>query len=232
MTRRALQQQWLPTKQVIIPFIGPSGRATFPTGAWDIWAPAFSWNTLQGRTPTCWFELHRRDWYTQPKTWRREYGLWLQTQVERPVVMWEKDHSVLRSVEYPLADVLAAHPAPGPLHGPFDWLMALALCLNAHEIAVWGVDYDDLHEKLYQQPGAAYWVGYARGCGITVPLSPGCTLLDTPMPPAQRYGQDYPPWPAGHHPDDYPCQYQEARKVSFIETTQSVVRPYDVLPLS
>ena len=212
MTRIDWRSQWLSTGRVLIPFIGPSGRAPFPTGEWDLWVPSFSWQSLQGRTPTCWVELHQPCWYTQPKTWRQDYERWLTTHVDRPVIMWRTDPMIPRSVEYPLAYVRTAHPAPLAMRGTVDWLIALAICLDAQEIALWGVDYDSLHEKLYQQSGAAYWVGYARGCGIDVTMSPGCTLFDTPMPRDLHYGPDYPPWPEGHHPDVYPTQSPGAFK--------------------
>ena len=196
---------YAPTGRVLIPFLGTSGRVGWPAGQWDIWAPVFSWMLLGRRRPRLWVELHRREWWTQPKTWRKDYLRWLTSQRARPILMQRTYRRVPASVAYPKAWIQAQFPDM-PFHGTFDWLMALAIALQVKEIAAWGVDYDSSHEEIYQKVGAACWVGFARGRGIRVTLSPGSPLLSNPLPDAQTYGYDYPPWPKGHHPHDWPAE--------------------------
>ena len=198
-----MRQQWMPTGRVLIPFLGPSGHAEWPAGSWDIWAPVFTWQLLGRRRPRLWVELHRQVWWRQPKTWRRGYLRWLHTYRARPILMQHQWREVPASVRYPRARALREFPS-APFQGTFDWLMALAILLDAKQIAVWGVDYDTAHEMVYQRSGAAYWVGMALGRGITVQFSPCSFLLSTPMPSTKTYGYDYPPWPPGHHPKDWP----------------------------
>ena len=176
---------------------------SWPAGHWDIWAPVFTWMLLKRRRPRLWVELHRSIWWHQKKTWRQGYTQWLMRQKARPVLMQHRYAAVPRSVMYPKGAITAAFPG-APFHGTVDWLMALAIWLQVKEIAVWGVDYASSHEEVYQKVGAAYWVGVARGRGIQVRLSPQCPLLSNPMPDTQTYGYDYPPWPRGHHPKDWP----------------------------
>ena len=196
---------WAPSGRVLIPFLGHSGREPWPPGSWDVWAPVFSWKLLGRRRPRLWVELHRREWWMQPKVWRKDYLRWLRAYRARPILMQQHYRSVPASVRYPKA--LIRREFPGlPLHGTFDWLMALAIVCEVQEIAVWGVDYDSSHEELYQKVGAACWIGVARGRGIRVHISPGSELLRNPMPESQTYGYDYPPWPPGHHPHAWPAE--------------------------
>ena len=191
-----MQRAWAPTGRVLIPFLGATSQGPFPSGACDIWAPAFSWRLLGRRRPRLWVELHRREWWRPRKTWRPNYQGGLHTQRARPILMQQHWQDVPASVRYPYALIRAEFPG-APFHGTFDWLMALAILLTVTEIVIWGVDYDSTHEEIYQKVGAAYWVGLARGCGIRVCLSRGSPLLRNPMPARQTYGYDYPPWPKG-----------------------------------
>ena len=204
LTLEKMQQKWAPTGRVLIPFLGATGHAAWPTGRWDIWAPVFSWNLLGRRLPTLWIELHQRRHWQQRKSWRRNYQHWLSTYRRRPILMQQKFKAVPASIRYPqeLARALVPH---APFHGTFDWLMALAMTLEVKEIAVWGVDYDSAHEEIYQKVGANFWIGVARGRNIDVRISPGSSLMRNPMPQTHTYGYDYPPWPKGHHPDDWPA---------------------------
>lgn len=203
LTREQMRQRWLPTGRVIIPFLGSSGQSGWPAGRWDIWAPVFTWKILGRRRPTLWVELHRRCWWHQPKAWRKGYRRWLQTYRARPILMQHRFSEVPASVRYP-REIVQGLFSQEPFHGTFDWLMALAIYLEAKQVRVWGVDYNSAHEVVYQRGGAAFWVGLAIGAGIEVGVSPTSELLSNPMPSTQTYGYDYPPWPKGHHPKDWP----------------------------
>lgn len=209
MTVRQMRDRWAPTGKVILPFVGEATRSVpFPDGAWDIWAPMFSWEYLQGREPTLWIEIHGEDQWRSPKSWRADYLDWLLTHKRCPILMQERHAAVPASVRYP-KELVQTQYQDSPFHGTMDWLLALAVLLQVTDIALWGAGYDTLHEELYQKPGACYWVGVARGRGIRVQQPSDSCLLDNPMPRAQTYGYNYPPWPRGHHPDEFPAHYRQ-----------------------
>jgi len=49
-----------------------------------------------------------------------------------------------------------------------DYMLALALLEGAKEIHLYGVDMSMTDEYAHQKPSAEYWIGYARGMGVTV----------------------------------------------------------------
>lgn len=209
MTVSQWQQLLVPSRRVILPFVGDLSRNTpFPYGQWNILAPVFSWRYLQNRIPTAWIEIHGEDQWRSPKIWRKDYLSWLTTQVEQPVLMQESYASVPKSLRFPKELVQAVCPG-SPFHGTMDWLLALVIALDVTDIALWGADYNTLHEEIYQKVGAAYWVGFASGRRIRVHIPDNSCILTNPMPRVQTYGYHYPPWPSGHHPHDFPDHYEQ-----------------------
>ena len=202
MTIQQRLKVYAKTQRVLMPFLGSTGLARFPRGAWDIWAPVFSWQRIRPARPSVWFELHQPMWWKQPKSWRPGYAAWLKRQ-RIPVLMQRHFQAIPASVRYPKEDILNAFPG-APFHGTFDWMMALAIFLQVKDIAVWGLDFGSPHQAIYQKTGGAYWIGRACGEGIHVIVSPRSSVFSNPMPPKQTYGYDYPPWPHGHHPKDWP----------------------------
>ena len=152
---------------------------------------------------TRWFDLHAVPVWRQGKDWYRPgpddpptYVGWLGARRE-PVVMQAAYSIVPTSLAYPIRAVAEAFGIVRPEWGltpddrkwwvhlknrgefssTFSYMLALALYEGVDEIALYGIDFvgaDVLkRERVYQRPGAKYWVGVARGMGIPVTVARG-----------------------------------------------------------
>ena len=190
--------------RIAILMADPSWRtAPFGDPTWALFAHACLSNIVDDPSQIAsWFDLHRPEIWRQKKSWHPDYQHWLAHQ-STSIFMQAEYPEVPASRPYPFAGIRQLFPS-APFAGTLDWMIAFALSLGATELGIYGVEYQSPHERLYQRFGTAYWVGMARGMGVPVTLPPGCRLLDNILP--GEYGPDFPPWPPGHHPNDWLTQ--------------------------
>lgn len=177
-----------PVEKVAIVGFASSSRddAPFQDESWDIWicnelyrlVPR--WNRL--------FEYHTREHLDRER------------EREGKVVTGEEHVGFLKSVKPPdiiyMQDVYPDIPASAkmPRLEMDQWMLgaghegdpywtstpsyqiALAMCLGAKEIGLYGVDLLDDEEYAYQRPGMEYIVGLARGRGIKVHIPKASAL--------------------------------------------------------
>ncbi len=120
-----------------------------------------------------WFELHEyRSCLSKEKLdrCRDEFKKW-----NIPVYMQKKHPDIPCSVEYPLQDVIDAYG--DYLTNSISYMVALAILEGFEEIGIYGVDMSTDSEYGHQRPSCEYWVGVARGRGITVNIHPQADLL-------------------------------------------------------
>lgn len=125
---------------------------------------------------TRWFDLHNADFTPRkhPDRWA-----WYQRQV-KPIYRWEVDPRLPSSVAYP-KEAVRAFFADGTIESDFGgsltWLFALAIFEGFEAIDVFWCPQDDAsHRK--QVASCRYWIGQARGRGITVRVHGDSALTD------------------------------------------------------
>src|SRR3990167_7750828 len=166
---------------------------------WNVWAHVClsAWCLKQEKAADVWFDIHRPEIWHMAKTWHPDYLGWLRT-VSQPVVMQCVTDEAPTSVAFPFHTVRASFGPDARFGSTFDWMLMLAVLCGAHEIALHGIEFETLHEAVYQKPLMNYWVGYARGRGVRVTAPEGSRVLADVLP--GDYGPDFPPWPDQHHP--------------------------------
>lgn len=113
---------------------------------------------------TRWFDLHNIPWIRQirPETYE-----WYQQQT-KPIVMWEHYPEIPSSEVYPIQAVQLYFNKEKLFLSSFDWMMALAMAEDFDVIDIYWFRMNANSRYTYQLPSALYWVGRARGMGITV----------------------------------------------------------------
>lgn len=128
-----------------------------------------------------WFQLHHKQADDQyPGARDPQHTKWLRAQT-CPIWMWAHDDAIPASRAYPIRDILnLRHPVTGELLCPerymnnsISWMIALAIYMGYKRIGIYGVDMamDGVHgesEYGWQRPSVEFWIGVARGLGITV----------------------------------------------------------------
>lgn len=117
---------------------------------------------------TRWFDLHGAEW---THTRHPDRIAWYQRQT-KPIYRWTVDPSIPSSVAYPLG-AIRGYFADDRLgierdyHGSLSWMLALAIFEGFTMIDVFWCPLDDAaHRK--QVASVRYWMGQARGRGISV----------------------------------------------------------------
>ena len=207
MTKPQLRALLLPAGQQIVGLVF-TGRGwqvapfTDPAVAKWVCCP-HSHNFEQNRLHAdAWFEIHRPEIWSEKKGWHPDYARW-RREVPQPLVMLFPDPEAPTALPYPYAEVKAMVPPDSPLGGTMDWMLACAIYLEVPRVDLYGCAYETFHEEVHQKPSILYWIGLARGRGMTINVVGG-RLLENPLP--GNYGPDYPPWPEGTHPSTYPLQ--------------------------
>lgn len=127
------------------------------------------------------FQIHPVDILTDSET------AWLKA-CPVPIYTLPDGRSANRhSVSYPYERVWAL-VGKGPFCSSFDHMLALAISEGFTDIGLSGIDLmlGTMRERLMEASSIAYWVGLARGRGITVHLG-GCHILRY----RYTYGRDY-----------------------------------------
>lgn len=117
-----------------------------------------------------------------------DYTSWLAC-MKTPVVMLHHVPDIPTSIPYPKEEIMRKFAAAqdGKAAAAFfsssiSWMLALAIEQNPDEIGLFGVDMSAAEEKYTNQKAACqYFIGLARGRGITVTIPPQSDL-DRPTP--------------------------------------------------
>jgi len=116
---------------------------------------------------TRWFDLHH-----DPHILTRKHNTleWFKKQT-KPIYRWTIDPGVPTSIAYPIKDIQRFYNVNGASErhflSTFDYMVALAAWEDFEQIDVYG--FRMLAPRyIFQLPSALYWVGRARGMGITV----------------------------------------------------------------
>ena len=151
-----------------------------PGGVWPKLGEAWGLNAWKPTTAPCpatrWFQMHPNHGRTYDE------DLWL-LQCPMPIYTLGKSRLNPLSRAYPLRRIPA-----GPLASTFDYMLALAILEQFTHITVSGcaLQQGSPRERLLEHVSFAYWVGLARGRGITVTVL-GERALHFPY----KYGYDY-----------------------------------------
>ncbi len=127
-----------------------------------------------------WFDLHSTD---QIQARRQDAYEWYQAQT-KPIYRWEIDPAMPASVAYPVAEVWQAFPeSTQEFRCSLSWMLALAIHEGFEVIELFWHTLTDTEHRPYV-PSVLYWIGMARGRGITVTIHGDSALIyDGP-----RYG--------------------------------------------
>lgn len=124
-----------------------------------------------------------------PDKWQRCYDLhddktitsdarhvqFLQTNTEKPVVVWDPRPEWPASVPFPKRQVIETFGRY--FTNSISWMIAHAIMENAEEIHIYGVDMAQTSEYGSQRPSCEYFLGLAVGLGIKVYVPPTSDLL-------------------------------------------------------
>ena len=168
-----------------------------------------------------WFEIHRPEIWGEKKAWHPDYNQW-RRELGEPLVMLFPDPDAPSAIPYPQSAVKAMVPPDSPIGGTMDWMLACALLLGVPRVDMYGCAYETFHEEVHQKPSILYWIGLARGRGMIINVMGGRLLLNALD---GNYGPDYPPWPEGTHPRQYPT-----RPVRYLRFGPPPPRKEDVCP--
>lgn len=155
--------------------------APFDDPSWEIWGL----NTLHSfALPRWdrWFDLHPVEWtkgIQEGKQWA-----WMTNDHGRPMYMQEACADVPHSLKFPLDEITARFG--GYFTNTVSLMIAFAMLEGATEIGLYGVDMAQTAEYAAQRPSCEYFIGLARGMGITVHVPAESQLLKT----AGVYGYD------------------------------------------
>lgn len=128
---------------------------------------------------TCVWELH---------DWTLENNLSNAIHLDMIPVMMKRAHpAVETAIEYPIDRMLEVYHPHGLLYAnntlAYMLMMACAMRRRFRHIFLAGVDYKcpDRCELEFERACTEYWIGVARGLGLTVEIAPGGNLFTFPM---------------------------------------------------
>lgn len=128
-----------------------------------------------------WFDLHNweRDRLAvqQPEIWA-----WYQQQTQ-PIYTWTPHPDVPASVAYPLDRIQAEWPGDRDFACSLSWMLALAIVEGFTDVDLFWCPMQDPEHAAFV-PSVRYWMGMARGRGMTVTVH-GWSLL---VPEGPLYG--------------------------------------------
>jgi len=118
------------------------------------------------------FEMHDRSiWETRGE----EYLAQLQ-ESPTPTLMQAEYEDIRNSVEYPLGEVIARLGRDYFACSP-AYMIGYAMLCNPRRVSIWGVDYANPEQWMYEKPCLEYMIGLLIGRGVDVFVPPESTLL-------------------------------------------------------
>ena len=153
---------------------------------WDVWGCNSLWRKHLDRKgmfrADAWFEMHPIDVQTPQE---------LRDMVDCPVNLYVLSNEVLENhwIEYPLNVVRRRFGERDYFTNTFAYQIALALTKDYREIGLWGVELwqGSTREARIELPCLEYWLGVAKGRGVTIALPDYSKLLWH----EHLYGYDY-----------------------------------------
>lgn len=144
-------------------------KRLFDDPSWEFWGV----NTLylilpelfEGEKTIRWFQIHHLQHVIDQK---KDYTHldWLKAQTRIPIYMIEHNPEVPMSIPYPKTEVMQKYGRY--FTNTLSWMIALAMYEGMKEIHLYGVEMALSEEYATQRPSIEYYVGLARGMGITV----------------------------------------------------------------
>lgn len=146
----------------------------------EIWAMNDSHHFLERMDRS--FEIHPKDFIEDAANGRGEFTRrvaethinWLETTTV-PVYMGRRYEEFPSSIPYPITEVIEAHcprdekGQPYPYFtSTFPYMIALALHEGVDELTLLGADMSSTGEYADERPCVEWWLGYARGRGVSV----------------------------------------------------------------
>lgn len=126
---------------------------------------------------SAWFDLH------DPSHWSDESLEWMKAQ-ERPIYLRDVHPDIPTSERYPIEAIQTRFP-DAPFGCTDDYLIAFAITAGYDHIVLNGIGTTDDPLFQYLHRSLWYWIGFARGLGVTVEIDdPSCYC------PRLRYGYD------------------------------------------
>jgi hypothetical protein len=123
------------------------------------------------REPDWYFDLHRRECFTQAKSWNRQYYSWLQ-RLQTPIFMQEQWPEIPMAIRYPRETVEAefATRVTGRLFATNHcaYMFPLALMEGVTHIGLFGCQYAATSEHGVQRDSLLYWLGRFEQAGGTL----------------------------------------------------------------
>lgn len=169
-------------KKVAIVGFAPSSmtdvRALFDDPDFEIWGL----NQLYVAFPaivehaTRWFQIHNRQSYDQAVRDHKHHD-WLAEQTAFPIYMQQLEQDVPMSIPFPWTDMIKEFG--DYFTNSISWEIALAIKEGFEAIHIYGVDMSQDDEYSSQRPSCEYFIGLARGKGISVHVPAKSDLLKT-----------------------------------------------------
>lgn len=173
-----------PTKKVALLGHSPSTRDEAPFGdpSYELWTmnDAHAW--IKGRRVDRWFEIHIENLWRAPERRAGGYFDFLRS-FTGPIYMDKHYPEFPTSTPYPFEKMFSLY-GTGVFGSSFSYLIALAIEEGFTHIEMYGCDLASEDEYKKQRESCAFWIGYARGKGITFKLPEA-----TPILVAQPYGR-------------------------------------------
>ena len=87
---------------------------------------------------------------------------------------------VPKSLEFPFEELIQVFGAPY-FSCTASWQLALGIAMGYKRIDLWGIDMTEDKEYAYERPCVEYYIGVARGMGVTVGLPDTTALCSAPF---------------------------------------------------
>jgi hypothetical protein len=120
-----------------------------------------------------WFNIHNAGYNsarTSADRSKEEYKKW-----DCPVYLWKQDKDIPNSLQFPFNEMVEKYG--NYFNNTISWLIAFAMHEGFKEIHLYGVDMATHTEYGHQRPSCEYFIGLARGQGITVVMPKESGLL-------------------------------------------------------
>lgn len=157
-----------PKKVAIVGFTPTRTQAPFADRDFEIWALNALYKYPDVPRASRWFDLHALD-IIPPDRLAAYAGM------PCPVFLQDKTPKVPNSVKFP-AEKLRSRFG-GYWTNSISWMVGLALLEGFTEIHIYGVDMAQDTEYRHQRNNLEYFLGMARGMGVTVYVPPTSDLL-------------------------------------------------------
>lgn len=158
-------------------------RAPWGRSDWQVWAHASIHEGVKPREADLWFDVHLPSVRAEPKSWAADYDAWLNGQQGRtaPVVVQDAEPRPPNTVVLPRAEIAAWLASTGYDGGEYvtssaSWMLLYALMQGATRVGFWGINFEDTAEYRIQRPCLEHWIGFARGRGVAVYITPTSRL--------------------------------------------------------